>query len=109
MHRIRSTVACCAVVAMVGTARAQSQGVPSNSRPTVSPYLNLNRRGASPGINYYNLVRPQTEFYSSIQQLQQQVGVNRSAISAVEQAGQTGLPPTGFIPQFQSQRAYFQT
>jgi hypothetical protein len=111
MVNYRSFVVGCAVIVVAaGTARAQTQGVPPNGRPAVSPYLNLNRRGASPGINYYNLVRPQTDFFSSIQQLQQQVGANRTAITGIEQgAGQAGLPPTGFVPQFQSHRAYFQT
>ena len=97
------------LLAVAGPAWAQT-GVPSTGRPTVSPYLNLTRRGQSPALNYYNLVRPQVEFYSSIQQLQQQVGSNRSALNTLEQAGtQSGLPPTGFIPQFQTHRAYFQT
>ena len=42
------------------------------ARPTVSPYLNLLRPGASPAINYYGLVRPQQQFQSDIGQLDQQ-------------------------------------
>lgn len=42
-------------------------------RPTVSPYLNLFRRGnsGSPILNYYGLVRPQQEFYQQHQDLEQ--------------------------------------
>src|SRR3954451_4691111 len=86
--------------------------VPPANRPPVSPYLNLLRQGQSPGLNYYNLVRPQTQFYSSINQLQQQVGTNREGISALAQSqGQTAstLPPTGFVPQFMNHRQYFMT
>jgi hypothetical protein len=42
-------------------------------RPVVSPYLNLFRRGNSPGFNYFTLVRPELELRQSIGQLQQQV------------------------------------
>lgn len=41
------------------------------NRPTVSPYLNLFRRGnsRSPILNYYGSVRPQQQFYQQDQQL----------------------------------------
>src|SRR5262245_20324517 len=64
--------------------------------PPVSPYLSLFRQGSPPGVNYYNLVRPQIEFNSSIQQLQQQVGVNRQGIADLQQAPyrtNSALPP----------------
>jgi hypothetical protein len=57
-------------------------------------------------------VRPQIEFNNSIQQLNQQVGANRQGISDLQQSSNrttTTLPPTGFIPQFQTQRSYFLT
>ena len=79
-------------------------------RPTVSPYLNLLRQGGSPALNYYNLVRPQTQLYSSVQGLQQQVGVNRQDITGVQQTlGQPVLPPTGHPVGFLNHRQYFQT
>lgn len=34
-------------------------------RPSISPYLNLSR-GGTPALNYYNLVRPQQDFQSSL-------------------------------------------
>jgi hypothetical protein len=76
-------------------------------RPSVSPYLNLARRGVPPAINYYGLVRPQFEFRSSIQNLQGQV-------TALEQPGPvdtteftSDLPPTGQRAQFMSHTRYF--
>jgi hypothetical protein len=42
------------------------------SRPSFSPYLNLNRPGTLPGINYYGLVRPQQQTAQQIQNLQNQ-------------------------------------
>jgi len=79
-----------------------------SSRPTVSPYLNLLRRGQSPALNYYNLVRPQNQFYQSIQQLQQDVGTNAQDLSVLQQTP-TGLPPTGHLAGFMTQGAYFMT
>lgn len=42
------------------------------NRPTVSPYLNLNRGGPA-GINYFNLVRPQFETQRSLQTINQEL------------------------------------
>jgi len=42
-----------------------------NPHPTISPFLNLNRSGVSPGVNYFGIVRPQMENQQAIQQLQQ--------------------------------------
>jgi hypothetical protein len=79
-------------------------------QPTVSPYLNLTRRGASPGLNYYNLVRPQTQLFNSVQQLQTQVGVNRQDITGVQQSLNSPiLPPTGHAAGFLTYRQYFMT
>src|SRR6266566_9988988 len=77
-------------------------GQPSlTSRPTVSPYLNLLRRGQPAALNYYNLVRPQNQFYQSIQQLQQDVGSNTQNLSALTlQQPAASLPPTGHLAGF---------
>src|SRR5262245_33245992 len=64
---------------------------PFTSRPTVSPYLNLLRRGGSPALNYYTLVRPQNQFYQSLQQLQQDVGANAQELNSLQQSPTTGL------------------
>src|SRR5262245_2399192 len=81
---------------------------PFTSRPTVSPYLNLLRRGGSPALNYYTLVRPQNQFYQSLNQLQQEVGTNAQGLSALEQTttGRT-MSPTGHATGFMTQAAYF--
>ena len=42
---------------------------PARPRPTVSPYVNLGEGGNA--FNYYGLVKPETDAYKSIQQLQQ--------------------------------------
>src|SRR2546428_11618256 len=52
-------------------------------RPTVSPYLNL-ARGGNAGLNYYNLVRPQTEFRDSLQRLQQDQMANQQNIAGID-------------------------
>ena len=66
------------------------------NRPAVSPYLNL-FRGGSPALNYYDLVRPQQEFASALQQLQQQ-----QAAPVVPLAGESvqGIPVTGHTAVF---------
>ena len=45
----------------------------NSSSPSVSPYLNLLRRGSSPAINYYGLVRPAFDVQNNLNSLQQQV------------------------------------
>src|SRR4051812_45352389 len=70
------------VTLAAGQAAAQgpAQGPPPITRPAVSPYLNLLRTDQPAGLNYYNLVRPQVEFRSSIGQLQQQTATDQQAI-----------------------------
>src|SRR5947208_2204631 len=62
-------------------AQAPSFGVPN--QPPVAPILNLNRLGAPPGVNYYNIVQPQVQFQSAISQLQQQTTQLQYAATAV--------------------------
>ena len=76
-----------------GQLRAQS----TLARPTVSPYVNLLRSGTPPGINYYGLVRPQTEFRSDIGRLQRAVA---APPAAVEGEAPSGLPTTGHPTAF---------
>src|SRR5215468_11203741 len=76
----------------VPAARAQlpygpyQRTVPGYRTPVVSPYLNLFRNGADPAVNYYGLVRPQMDFASGLQNLQQQV-------TDLSQAQALGLTP----------------
>jgi hypothetical protein len=70
-------------------APARAQGVPFGGptyNPPVNPILNLNRQGSLPGINYFNLVQPQIQFGSSINQLQQQAGQLQSEITGAGNA-----------------------
>ena len=88
---------------------AWSQGVyvpPPTSpypRQPLSPYLNLLRSG-NPAINYYGLVRPQQQFYSSISQLQQQV---QAPVNAALIADPNIYPYTGHPTRFFNYSHYF--
>ncbi|HWY88680.1 MAG TPA: hypothetical protein VNX28_18350 [Gemmataceae bacterium] len=67
-----------------------------NPHPTISPYLNLNRGGVNPAINYYGIVRPQIENHQAIQNLQQQFQTTQGMIQG--QAGAQAseeMAPTG--------------
>ena len=85
-----------------GTASAQT----SIGRPVLSPYLNLLQAGQPPGVNLYGIVRPEIEFRSSIQRLQQQVQTNQQAIDV---QSTTALPTTGHFAGFMTQGVYFQS
>src|SRR5262249_43043171 len=87
---------------MAGRASAQAP-----YRPPVSPYINLNRVGTEPGINYYGIVRPEIRFNAAIPRLQQQVATTQQAVSTLEAS--PVLPTTGHPFAFQSQGRYFQT
>jgi len=50
----------------------------------VSPFLNLNRGGTNPAINYYNLVRPQIDTARDLQGLQSEYDAMK-AMSLVQQ------------------------
>jgi hypothetical protein len=48
---------------------------PIQQRPTISPYLNLNRFGTNPAINYFDLVRPQVLTQQQLLNLRLQQGM----------------------------------
>jgi hypothetical protein len=75
--------------------------------PAISPYLNLNRLGAPPAINYYNLVRPQIDYGTAIQGLEQQVVTGQQNVAGIEAA--VGAPTTGHAVGFQNHLRYFLT
>lgn len=81
MKRLRLTGLLVLVfAASAGTASAQFMGQ-LGARPSynwrygnpVSPYLNLNRIGSNPAVNYYGLVRPQVDTARSLQNLQTEI------------------------------------
>jgi hypothetical protein len=74
------------------------------TQPRVSPYLNLLRAGSPPGVNYYDLVRPQIDNRAAILQLQQQGLANQQAIAGLE--ANTPLT-TGHPFGFQNHMRYF--
>ena len=77
-------------------------GQPPPRRPAFSPYLNLNRGGTSPGINYFGIVRPQIETNRSLQMLQTEIQTlpqgttPTTGTTATVIAGSTGHPVTFF-------------
>ncbi|MCI0642407.1 MAG: hypothetical protein L0Y72_18040 [Gemmataceae bacterium] len=75
-------------------------------KPTVSPYLNLARRGGNPAINYYGLVKPELAFRGAIQQLQQDARATDQTISELQEAPEQ-LPATGHAAGFQNHLKYF--
>ena len=65
-------------------------------QPPVSPYINVLRGGAAAGVNYYNIVQPQLQFYSAINQLQAQQQQQQAAIAM----SSMGYETTGHPVQF---------
>jgi len=87
---------------------AQGPVLTPSYRPAFSPWLNLNRPGASAAVNYYGLVRPQFTVNSSIYQLEQQTGALQQAQQ--QPAGAVSeLPPTGHASGFLNHSKYFLT
>lgn len=77
------------------------------NRPAFSSYLNLTRPGATPALNYFGMVQPQTQFRQSFQNLQGAVNSNFQAIGGLQnQPG--GIPATGHGFGFMNYRGYFQ-
>jgi hypothetical protein len=82
-----------------------AQAPPPPAGPTVSPYLNLLRRGNSPGVNYYGLVRPQIETRNSLRAQQATNAALASLASPTDP--ETGLPVSGHLAVFQNTGGYF--
>jgi hypothetical protein len=77
------------------------------SRPAVSPYLNLLRGDSPAGINYYGIIRPEVDFRSSIQRLQQQAQATQQAFTEAQTS--TVPSPTGHAAGFMNHNTYFQS
>jgi hypothetical protein len=68
----------------------------TNPRPIISPYLNLNRGGVAPAIDYFGIVRPQIDNQKAIQQLQQQYQTTQGQLGQLgQQLGTDEMAPTG--------------
>ncbi|MDA7977598.1 MAG: hypothetical protein MPJ50_02370 [Pirellulales bacterium] len=100
-----------AIACVLGTANsAQAQGV---RRPTVSPYLNLLRRDATPAENYYNLVRPEKTFRQSLQAQSRQIQQLQRQSTAAPRAqtattpGVVAIPSTGHTTFYQTYSHYY--
>ena len=106
--------AACAIVASLSAGVASAQPSPPpvpggggyTRPPAFSPYLNLLRRGNSPALNYYGLVRPELEFRSSIGNIANSVSQNQQAIGNLAASG-TLVGPTGHPTQFMNLGGYF--
>lgn len=74
---------------------------PFTSRPTISPYFNLLRRG-SPVVNYYGLVRPEQDFRAANDQFRQQFRDVDRKLEPVEpqREGASNLGITGHHVRF---------
>jgi hypothetical protein len=92
------------LVSFASAATAQAQN--PYARPTITPWLNLNRGGQSIPLNYLNLVRPEFNTQAAIGQLQQDTLLNQRAIAAAEAA--PDVPVTGHAAGFMTQGRYFQ-
>ncbi|QDT47006.1 hypothetical protein [Symmachiella dynata] len=89
------------------------------SNPPVSPYLNLLRRDASIGENYFNLVRPQQEFRQGIVNNNQEIGQLRQQTNNLQleqqdtvnyirrQAAGSRLGVTGHTSSFMNHSQYY--
>jgi hypothetical protein len=105
MKRISSSFLVITFLCVQGVASAQAPTY-AYSTPRTSPYLNLLRRGSSPAVNYYGLVRPEVEYRTAIGQLQQQTQANQQAIAGV--GAQGGVLTTGNVAGFMNYGSYFQ-
>jgi hypothetical protein len=109
MKRLARLAVACGTLNLLAVGQAFAQYQPyrplPTSRPAVSPYLNLLRRGQDPALNYYNLVRPEIEGRNAILQLQSQTTANRQALTGLEQG--LFLPTTGHRSGFMNYYSFF--
>jgi len=70
--------------------------MPGPYQPPISPYINILRGGASPAINYFNIVQPQLQFNDAIGQLQTQQTSMGQAIATGSTLGTTTGHPVMF-------------
>jgi hypothetical protein len=109
MKQRMGTAAALTLLALAGlpAAQAQTYAPPVTNPfqpPVVSPYLNL-RRGGSPAVNYYGVIRPQEQTNASLHQLQQQVTTGQATLAG--EAAALALPSTGHPTRFFNYSHYF--
>jgi len=76
----------------------QPSGRDNLSRPAVPPILNLNRAGATPAENYFNLVRPQVEQRQATLQQGGQINQLRREVQkapGIRSSATARMSPTG--------------
>jgi hypothetical protein len=113
MKRTSRIVAVVILVCLLGRAGEAAAQYPAGTlyaQPQGSTYLNLFRPGATPGANYFSLVRPQLNNQVGIAGLQQQTQMNQALITGLATGGgaATGPVTTGQPFGFQTQLVYFQ-
>lgn len=102
--QLKNILAVLALLAAGSGSRAWAQTIGGNiNQPPVSPYINILRGGAPAAVNYYNLVQPQLQFYSAINQLQNQQQTSYAALSTL------GYETTGHAAQFVNYTHYYPT
>jgi hypothetical protein len=104
-----SSVIAGGLAVLVFSAGQAAFGQLPNQRPVVSPYINLNRQGSSPGVNYYGIVRPELNYQNSINQLQVQQAATEQQLQSAQQQQAAGLPVTGHPTGFQTHHRFFRT
>lgn len=97
--------ACCTMALTADSAFAQRYGRQSAAnrlqRPTVSPYMNLFRRGGTGLPNYQTLVRPELQQLQTNGLQQAEISQLRSALVAEQQQTRARtLPQTGHESRF---------
>ena len=110
MSRVPTTVPVLTLAGLLVVSQSASAQYPYNNpynRPYVSPYINLLRGGTTAGINYYGIVRPEVDFRTGINQLQQQTQLNQQLITGLASTT-LGPPTTGHPVGFQNHLTYFQ-
>jgi ABC-type oligopeptide transport system substrate-binding subunit len=99
-----------ALTASAAAAQGQRwQGRYTPRRPTVTPYLNLFRGGASIGENYYRLVQPEFEWRDRTAYQQQEINRLQGDLQQAETQllEQTGVRPTGHASYFLDYGGYY--
>lgn len=108
VNAVTANAAALAAIVLVGTANAQPpaplQAAPR--RPVYSPYLNLNRAGASTAQNYFGLVRPELEFRSGLNQLRQDTQALATGLAATQPGGEL---TTGHASGYMTHLRYYGT